>query len=97
MQPFSKSTLLILALGVAGAAFAQTPAQGPQSPTTAATPHHQANPAREAKQFSKRLGLSADQTTQIEPIFADREQRMQALMSNTSLDPNACTSSGAPS
>jgi protein CpxP len=88
MQHFVKSILLILALGVGSAAFAQAPDQSPQTPPPAAH-HRQPNPAHEAKALSKKLGLTADQTAQIEPILADRQQRMQALMSNTSLDPKS--------
>ena len=84
MRNLIKSSLLILTLGVGTAAFAQAPE--PQS-TPAAAPHHQPNPARQAKELSKKLGLTPDQTSQLTPILADRDQRMQALESNSSLDP----------
>jgi len=92
MQNLVKSSLLILALGVGAATTvrAQDPQTPPQNPApAAATQRHQPNPAREAKALSKKLGLSADQTAQITPILAGRQQRMQALMSNTSLDPRS--------
>jgi periplasmic protein CpxP/Spy len=79
-----KSTLLILALGASSATFAQAPTQ----PAPAAH-HHQHNPAREARMLSNKLGLTPDQTAQIKPILADRQQRMAALRSNTSLDPKS--------
>jgi len=84
MQNFVKTSLLILALGVTGGAFAQEPQT--TAPPAAA---HQPNPNHQAKELSKKLGLSADQATQIEPILADRDQREQALMSNTALDPKS--------
>jgi Spy/CpxP family protein refolding chaperone len=88
MQHFVKSSLLILALGVGSATFAQAPDQTQQT-APPAMHHHQPNPAREARMLAKKLGLTADQTAQITPILADRQQRMQALMSNTSLDPKS--------
>jgi hypothetical protein len=37
--------------------------------------------------MAKKLGLSSDQKTQIEPILADRDQQMQNLRNNSSLTP----------
>jgi Spy/CpxP family protein refolding chaperone len=90
MPTLVKSSLLILALSLGTSAFAQEPTPAPatqQSP--AAAPVRQPNPNRQAKELSKKLGLTADQTAQIEPILADRDQRVQALNSNTSLDPKS--------
>ena len=39
--------------------------------------------------LSKRLNLTTDQTSRLEPILADRQTRMDALRSNTSLDQTA--------
>jgi len=90
MRNFVKSTLLVVALGVAGAIFAQTPDQAPATqPPPAAVPQHQPNPNRQAKELSKRLGLTADQTAKLEPILADRDQKVAALTANTSLDPKS--------
>jgi periplasmic protein CpxP/Spy len=43
------------------------------------------DPQKAAQHLGKRLNLSADQTARLEPIFADQQQKMQALRSNTSL------------
>lgn len=47
---------------------------------------HPPNPHREAEMLSRRLNLTPDQTAKIEPILADRESRIEALRSKTSLD-----------
>jgi Spy/CpxP family protein refolding chaperone len=89
MNPLIKSALITLTLCAATAAFGQTtPDQAPpQAPPPMA--HTQPNPAHQTKELAKKLGLTPDQTSQIEPILADRDQREQALMSNTTLDPKS--------
>ena len=85
MSSFLKTTILFLALGVAGAAFAQQPDQPPppqSTPQGAPQGARQPNPTREARRLSKQLGLTADQGSQVQAIFADREQKMQSLMSS---------------
>ena len=37
--------------------------------------------------LSKKLNLSADQTAKLEPILADRDQKMTALKANTAVSP----------
>ena len=84
-----------LALSLATtAAFAQQPAQQPLGDTTTQQPtgnygHHRGNgkmdPHKAAQHIGKRLGLSADQTAKLEPILADRQQKIAALRSNTTL------------
>ena len=44
------------------------------------------DPHQAAMHISKKLGLSADQTAKVEPILADRQQKMQALRADSSLD-----------
>ncbi len=83
MQNLVKSSILILALGLGIAALAQEPAPQQQP---AAAPIRQPNPKHQAKELSKKLDLTADQTAQIEPVLADRDQRVQTLNSNTTLD-----------
>jgi Spy/CpxP family protein refolding chaperone len=84
------SSLLVLALAAGTATFAAAQDQAPTETAAAqqqqAAPRHQPNPKREAKMLAKRLNLTADQTAQIEPILADRMQRVQTLEANTSLD-----------
>jgi periplasmic protein CpxP/Spy len=69
-----------------GLALAQTPDPAP-APASQGHFHHKANPHREAMWMSKKLNLSADQTAKLEPILADRDQKMATLKSNTSLSP----------
>jgi periplasmic protein CpxP/Spy len=83
-----------LAISLAtSAAFAQQQAQQP-SGDSAQQPSSQyghrrgfgqMDPQKAAQHLGKRLNLSADQTAKLEPIFADQQQKMQALRSNTSL------------
>jgi periplasmic protein CpxP/Spy len=49
--------------------------------------HHSHDPQLQAAWLSKKLNLSPDQTTKLEPILANRNQKMAALRSNTSLSP----------
>jgi periplasmic protein CpxP/Spy len=50
--------------------------------------HHAPDPHRAALRVGQRLGLSADQTAKLEPIFADSQQKIAALRSDTSLSPD---------
>jgi Spy/CpxP family protein refolding chaperone len=72
-----------------GFALAQSsdaaPAAAPQAQTQGHP--HVANPHREAMRMSKRLNLSDDQTAKLEPILADRDQKIAAVRSNTALSP----------
>ena len=81
-------SLLMTSLAVGGgvvAAQAQTATQQPDQTLQTAPQggqyhqRHAANPQRETKMLTKRLGLSSDQAAQVEPILADRAQRMTAL------------------
>jgi Spy/CpxP family protein refolding chaperone len=87
MQNLIQSSILILALGVSTAAFAQSSqdAQQPSQPVV----QHQPNPKHQARELAKRLSLTPDQTAQIEPILADRDQKIAALNSNTAIDPKS--------
>lgn len=67
------------------AAFAQSSAPSSTDAPVAAKPHHAPNPHKQAMHLSKRLGLTSDQTAKLEPILADRDQKMLALRSDTSL------------
>ncbi|ADV82168.1 hypothetical protein [Terriglobus saanensis] len=88
-----KRTLLIAALAlslVGAAAIAQQTAPAPQNdaPPAQHERHHSPNPHKMAMHLSKKLGLSPDQTAKLEPILADRQQKMQALRADTSLTPD---------
>ena len=96
-----KRTLLTSALAftlAATAAMAQQTTQQPSGDNAAQQPsgqygHHRGghgkmDPHKAAQHVGKRLGLSEDQTAKLEPIFADSQQKMTALRSNTSLTPD---------
>jgi Spy/CpxP family protein refolding chaperone len=86
MNRFILSTSLALALS-GTFVFAQQP-DAAQTPTPAVkTHHHDHNPQREAARLSKRLNLSSDQTAKLEPILADRDQKLAALNNNTAISP----------
>jgi protein CpxP len=70
----------VLALAFGSAAFAQQP--DPDAPAAA---HHAGNPDKEVKRLTKQLDLTADQVTKIQPIVADRDQKIAAATSDASL------------
>jgi hypothetical protein len=74
-----------LALALSGSlAFAQqTP---PPSPALKAH-HHTHNPQQETARLTKKLNLTADQSAKIEPILADRDQKIAALKNDTTISP----------
>ncbi len=88
-----KRTVLTAALALAFAgsvAFAQQPApstDAQQPPPPAVQEHKAPHPKKEAKHLSKVLNLTADQTAKLEPILADRDQKIEALRANTALSP----------
>jgi protein CpxP len=77
------STSLALALS-ASLAFAQ---QQNTAPAPKANHHHTHNPQREAAKISKKLNLSSDQTAKLEPILADRDNKIAALKNDTTISP----------
>ncbi len=71
-----------LALALSGSlAFAQQDAA--PAPTT--KHHHTHNPQRETAKLSKKLNLSSDQTAKLEPILADRDNKIAALKNDTTI------------
>jgi protein CpxP len=72
-----------LALALSGSlVFAQ---QQDAAPAPAAKHHHAHNPQREAAKISQKLNLSADQTAKLEPILADRDNKIAALKNDTTI------------
>jgi periplasmic protein CpxP/Spy len=47
--------------------------------------HHPQDPQQQAAWLSKKLNLSPDQTAKLDPILADRSQKIAALRSNTTI------------
>ena len=85
MKRILLSTSLALALS-GGLVFAQSSTTTP-APEGKHFHHHRPNAQQEAAWLSTKLNLSSDQTAKLEPILADRDQKMTALWSNTSLSP----------
>ncbi len=50
-------------------------------------PAHAANPHKQAMRLAKELNLTPDQTAKVEPILADRDQKIAALRANTAIGP----------
>jgi septal ring factor EnvC (AmiA/AmiB activator) len=70
-----------LALALSGTlVFAQQTA--PPAPTSS---HHAHNPQRETARLTKKLNLTADQSAKLEPILADRDQKIAALTNDTTI------------
>ena len=85
MNRFFLSTSLALALS-GSLALAQEPAA--PAPAPAVKHHHRSHdPQRETARLSKPLNLSADQSAKIEPILADRDQKIAALKNDTTISP----------
>jgi periplasmic protein CpxP/Spy len=74
----------LLAQDQTSAAVASTPTSG----ASATQPHKVPNPQHQAKKMARKLGLSSDQVARIEPILADRDQRVQDVRSNPNLAPS---------
>jgi protein CpxP len=66
-------------------AFAQQPDTQPPAPIQRA---HAPNPMRETARMTKQLSLTPDQAAKVEPILADREQRISAIRNDTTLTPD---------
>jgi len=81
MNRFLLSTSLALALS-GTLAFAQQDTAPP-----APAKQHIRNPEREIARLAKRLNLSADQAAKVQPILADRDQKIAALQGDTTISP----------
>jgi protein CpxP len=64
-------------------------AQQAETPAPATKHHHTHNPQREAAKLSKKLNLSSDQTAKLEPILADRDNKIAALKNDTTISAEA--------
>jgi protein CpxP len=83
---FALLALTISAVALAPAVFAQNnaPAGASSSPSTG--PQHAApDPQKQAARLTKRLGLSADQSTKITTILQNQQQQLTAARGDSSL------------
>ncbi len=89
MNRISIAAVLAFSLALAGAVFPATAQQNGDTTTQAqehgGKHHRMHDPHKAAMHLSKKLGLSSDQTAKVEPILADRQQKVQALRADTSL------------
>jgi hypothetical protein len=88
------STALTLSLVLSGGLALGQQTEQPQQQQTAPDaqqPYHRhfhhPNPERETARLTQQLNLSPEQSTKLQPILADRDQRMAALWSNQALAP----------
>ena len=81
-----RAILLFAALLVAPAAavVAQAPS-ALAAQAMPAQPRHHRSPHKVALRMEKRLGLSADQEARLEPIVAERQQKVAAIRRDTQL------------
>ena len=77
-----------LALALSGTLVLAQSTPAPAAPAGKHFHHHSHDPQQEAAWLSKKLNLSSDQTAKLEPILADRDQKMTALWSNSSITPD---------
>ena len=81
MKRLLLSTSLALALSSTLVFAQQTTTPAP------AAKHHAHNPQRETARLTKKLNLTTDQSAKLEPILADRDQKIAALKSDTTISP----------
>ena len=78
----ASSLALSLSFGVA---FAQQTPEPAQQPAPAAHQRHAPNPEHQAAELTKKLNLTPDQSSKVEPILAAEDQQVQTLRQNTQL------------
>src|ERR1700761_9198086 len=90
MKRILLSTALTLALTGTAAFAQQTQPTLPENSPNANAPyhhrgHHAPDPQKQAEFISKKLNLSSDQTAKLTPIFAESDQKRQALFQDQSI------------
>jgi len=76
-----------LALALSGTLVVAQQQQDAAPAPAVKTHHHTRNPQRETARLTKKLNLSADQSAKLEPILAGRDQKIDALKSDTTITP----------
>lgn len=95
VKMFRAAAVLLCSAGlVVSAAAAQQdstppppPAGQQQGPPMGMGGRRGMNPGQRAEMMQRRLGLNADQTTQLKAVMTDGQTKMQALRANSSLAP----------
>jgi Spy/CpxP family protein refolding chaperone len=94
MHTFSLSLALgaTLLTGLAGNSLIAQDQQPPAATTSQDAPSttqplHAPNPQRQAKRMTKKLALTPDQESKLEPILAERQQQIESTRSDTTLAP----------
>ncbi|ADW69302.1 hypothetical protein [Granulicella tundricola] len=88
MRTLSQLSFILLGAALCGgvAASAQTPDQTAPAPAPIVREHahHGPDAAHQVKFLTKKLGLTPDQAAQVEPILAERDQKMADLHASDS-------------
>ena len=63
----------------------QPSATGAQIPSARIQAQHTRNPQRQAKRMAKKLALTPDQASQLEPILAQRQQQLESARADATL------------
>jgi protein CpxP len=79
-----------LLMAFAAAGFAQQPDNQPPStqPPAPIQRTHAPNPVRETARMTRLLNLTPDQAGKVEPVLADREQKVAAIRNDATLTPD---------
>ena len=56
-----------------------------QTTASASQPSHTANPQHQAKRMARKLGLTQDQESKLEPILAERQQQLESTRTDATL------------
>ncbi len=82
------SLSLLVSFALTGSISAHAQQSDPQqAPAPVVRAHHAHSPQHETKALTRKLGLTPDQASQVEPILAAKRDQMQALRANPSPDP----------
>ena len=86
----SVALALTLVLPLAGSVAVAQAVTDPaaQNQAQPAPGQHMRDPHKMAMKLSRKLNLTPDQTAKVEPILAERQQKIQAVKANTSLTPD---------
>ncbi len=61
------------------------PAMSGRTQAAGVKTHRNADPKKQARLMARKLGLSSEQTTKLEPILVERQQQMESVRADTSM------------